>query len=423
VRVGFVHHTVTPNGYGASEVPAIIRGIYAYHVNANGWCDVGYNFLVDRFGRIWEGRYGGVAWAVIGGHTGGFNTESVGVAMIGTYTSSGPPSATWASVQRVLAWKLGGSYQNPLGRATLLSRCVTNCRYPPGTWVSFNAVSGHRDATLTSCPGNVAYGSIPAVRNAVAGLVGSFRTAIWQKWQRLGGESGRLGPANVVEHDVPGGRATRFVGGAIYWSPATPASPVYGTLLDRYVLFGGPASPLGYPISDEARTPQGGRVSFFQRGAIAWRADLGAFEVHGAIYQRWTVLRRDMGLLGYPVANEQAIPGGAMSRFEHGRIYWSAATNAHEVHGSILDRYLVEGGPSGALGFPTTDQFAVAGGARSDFQHGSIVWDDATGTAGVVMGPPPPPPPSSVPMPDPPPRPGSDTSGGAPTDPGRPRVP
>jgi uncharacterized protein with LGFP repeats len=422
VRVGFVHHTVTRNDYGPAEVPAIIRSIYAYHVNANGWCDVGYNFLVDRFGRIFEGRYGGAAWAVIGGHTGGFNTESFGVAMIGTYTSSGPPSATWASVQRVLAWKLGNSYRDPRGRATLQSRCPANCRYPPGTWVSFNAVSGHRDATLTACPGNVAYGSIPAVRNAVVGLVGSFRTVVWQKWQQLGGEAGRLGPPNVVEHDVPGGRATRFVGGAIYWSPATPASAVYGTMLDRYVLFGGPASPLGYPISDEARAPGGGRFNFFQRGAIFWRADLGAFEVHGTIYQRWSALRREVGLLGYPVANEQAMAGGAMSRFEHGRIYSSAASGAHEVHGPILDRYLADGGPAGALGFPTTDQYAVEGGARSDFQRGSIVWDEATATTSVIPPGSGGPPPSTQPPPaDPPPRPGSGEGGGRP--PGVPRVP
>ena len=90
IKIGFVHHTVSSNDYSAAEVPAMIRAFYAYHVEGNGWCDVGYNFLVDRFGRIWEGRYGGIDKAVIGSHTGGFNNDSFGVAMIGDFSAVTP---------------------------------------------------------------------------------------------------------------------------------------------------------------------------------------------------------------------------------------------------------------------------------------------------------------------------------------------
>ena len=69
VHAGFVHHTVNANNYTRDEVPGIIRSIYAYHTQSRGWSDIGYNFLVDRFGRIWEGRYGGVDRAVVGAHT------------------------------------------------------------------------------------------------------------------------------------------------------------------------------------------------------------------------------------------------------------------------------------------------------------------------------------------------------------------
>ena len=79
----FVHHTDTPNGYTLDDVPAILRSIQTYHVRSNGWNDIGYNFLVDAYGRIFEGRAGGIDRPVIGAHTGGFNTGSVGIAVLG----------------------------------------------------------------------------------------------------------------------------------------------------------------------------------------------------------------------------------------------------------------------------------------------------------------------------------------------------
>ena len=83
VHMVFVHHTDTPNGYAPGDVPAIIRSIYTYHVRSNGWNDIGYNFLVDAYGRVFEGRAGGIDRPVIGAQTQGFNTGSVGIAVIG----------------------------------------------------------------------------------------------------------------------------------------------------------------------------------------------------------------------------------------------------------------------------------------------------------------------------------------------------
>ena len=91
VHMVFIHHTDTPNGYAPDDVPAIIRSIYTYHVRSNGWNDIGYNFLVDAYGRIFEGRAGGIDKPVIGAHTGGFNTGSVGIAVIGNGSSRRSP--------------------------------------------------------------------------------------------------------------------------------------------------------------------------------------------------------------------------------------------------------------------------------------------------------------------------------------------
>jgi hypothetical protein len=177
VKVGFLHHTDTPNGYSRAEVPAIIRSIYRYHVEANGWCDVGYNFLVDRFGRIWEGRYGGVTRPVIGAQAGGLNVGSFGVAMIGDFSSVKPDRAMRRAVTRLFAWRLGIAYRDPTGSARLRADHFNGSRYRAGQHPLFRVVSGHRDADYTDCPGRFGYAALPAIRRAAraeigAGLVG-----------------------------------------------------------------------------------------------------------------------------------------------------------------------------------------------------------------------------------------------------------
>ena len=173
IKMGFVHHTDGTNGYTASQVPSIIRSIYAYHVNANGWCDVGYNFLVDRFGRVWEGRYGGIDRAVIGAHTGGFNTNSFAASMIGSFGSTTPPAAMLTGLEKLFAWKLGRYYRDPLGKTTMIAGSFSGSRYAKGSTVTFNVISGHRDADTTTCPGSAAYAKLGAIRNAVRDYIGA----------------------------------------------------------------------------------------------------------------------------------------------------------------------------------------------------------------------------------------------------------
>ncbi|MCU1672098.1 MAG: N-acetylmuramoyl-L-alanine amidase, family 2 [Frankiales bacterium] len=173
VKVGFVHHTDTANGYSMSEVPAMLRSIYAYHVKSNGWSDIGYNYLVDRFGRVWEGRYGGITKAVIGAHTGGFNTGSFGTSLLGTFTTEVPPPVMLTSLQQLFAWKLGAYYRDPIGKATLRSAGGGTSKYAAGTYHSFDVVSGHRDAGDTSCPGNATYARMPSIRTVIDDLVGT----------------------------------------------------------------------------------------------------------------------------------------------------------------------------------------------------------------------------------------------------------
>jgi uncharacterized protein with LGFP repeats len=166
VKAIFVHHTVSGNKYTCSQAPSLIRGIYRYHVKSIGWRDIGYNFLVDKCGNIYEGRAGGVTRAVKGAHTLGFNSNSAGVAVIGTFTRSRPTSAAVSAVARLAAWKLGLYGVNPKGKTTL--RSAGGGLYRKGKNVRLNAISGHRDGFLTDCPGGRLYKKLGSARTASA---------------------------------------------------------------------------------------------------------------------------------------------------------------------------------------------------------------------------------------------------------------
>lgn len=172
IKAGFVHHTAGTSDYTSADVPGIIRDIYAFHTKVNGWADIGYNFLVDRFGRLFEGRWGGVDKPVIGAHTGGFNTNTVGVAVLGDYEANPVPSAVVGAFGRILGWKLGMYGRDPYGRTTLTSGGGDINRFPVGEEVEFNVVSGHLDASRTLCPGKFLYPLLPQIRSEAATAMG-----------------------------------------------------------------------------------------------------------------------------------------------------------------------------------------------------------------------------------------------------------
>ena len=174
VKAAYVHHTVSLNGYSASRSASMVLGICLFHRNGNGWNDIGYGFLVDRFGRVFEGRGGGVTAPVVGAHAGGFNGESTGIAVLGNYTSAAPPRAAMSSLARLLAWKLSLHGVPALGRVSVTSVGGPAARWRAGTRVKVNRISGHRDVDFTSCPGAALYRRLPALRRRVARLQGGI---------------------------------------------------------------------------------------------------------------------------------------------------------------------------------------------------------------------------------------------------------
>ncbi len=166
VKVAFVHHTASGNGYRCAQAPSVIRGIYRYHVKSMGWRDIGYNFLVDKCGNIYEGRAGGVAKPVRGAHTLGFNTNSMGIAVLGTFGSRKPPAVAVDAIAGLTAWKLGLHGGNPRGKTYLKSGGGN--LYRKGKNVRLNVISGHRDGFATECPGRQLYRKLGKARTTAA---------------------------------------------------------------------------------------------------------------------------------------------------------------------------------------------------------------------------------------------------------------
>ncbi|MFI6653531.1 peptidoglycan recognition protein [Streptomyces sp. NPDC050529] len=170
VKAAFIHHSATGNNYKCSQAPSVLRGIYRYHVKSSGWRDIGYNFAVDKCGNIYEGRAGGVTKAVMGAHTLGFNTNTMGIAVLGTFTKSNPPAAAVNAVSKLTAWKLGLFGANPKGKVTLTSGGSN--KYKKGRKVKLNVISGHRDGFATECPGARLYKKLGTARTSSAKLQG-----------------------------------------------------------------------------------------------------------------------------------------------------------------------------------------------------------------------------------------------------------
>jgi hypothetical protein len=174
VELAFVHHTENPDGYSAGEVPAMLRSIFAFHRYTHGWNDIGYNFVIDRFGRIFEARAGGIDEPVIGAQAGGYNAYSTGIAILGTYSSQRISPAALAALERLLAWKLSLHGSPVEGHVTVrvTAEGAVYSRFPAHTPVSLPRVAGHRDADSTDCPGNALYLELPSLRRGAVRLAG-----------------------------------------------------------------------------------------------------------------------------------------------------------------------------------------------------------------------------------------------------------
>lgn len=230
---------------------------------------------------------------------------------------------------------------------------------------------------------------IPMAPSTILAPFEMARQAIDAKYAQLGGAAGFMGAAvSDIQSSTDGvGYYVQYQGGTIYYSPDSDAHEVHGAIRDRFALLGGEVGLLGYPVTDETGTPDGvGRYNHFQRGSVYWTPATGAHEVHGAIRDHYASLGWERSLLGYPLTDETGAPDGSgrYNHFQGGSLYWSPATGAFEVHGAIRDKWASLGWERSFLGYPTTDELPIdlgplGPGRISNFQNGSIAWTANTG--------------------------------------------
>lgn len=274
-QFAIIHHTVNTNTYSAEQADDLIRGIQAFHMDAQGWCDIAYNFIVDRFGRRYEARAGGFDRGVIGGHARGFNTGSIGVALLGDHSKASVSVAAASAVRDLLAWKF---YIHGIDSRTTIgyvSGCSTDggyqCKYPAGTLVNLPTVVVHGDVTFTGCPG-VARDIVPTLQvdvsdqvmrsspfNPISGWTPSTAAPKVLTLDRWGGVHPAGGAASVpAAFGWPGFDIARGIAGtptagyvvdgfgglAAYGSAPPQGSPVYwrGWDIVRSIASTGPAS-------------------------------------------------------------------------------------------------------------------------------------------------------------------------------------
>ncbi|CCQ14389.1 putative uncharacterized protein [Rhodococcus sp. AW25M09] len=326
-----VHHTAGSNDYSKSESAEIVRAIYAYHAQTLGWCDIGYNALVDKYGQIFEGRAGGLDKPVQGAHAGGFNENTVGVAMMGDYSTEDPSQETVDSVGKFLGWRLGNAGLDPKGTTTMTSEGTDFTFVGKGKSIDLPVIFGHRDVGNTECPGNAGYARLGEIREIAAANLG-------------GGE------APVETPDTTDTAPDTAVTDAAPSRPGTEASSTPGENIPALV------------------------------------AELQRLAATSPVAQKWLSSGGETGALGVPVSGLVQVSGGReKAQFANGEIITNMAGQAVAVIGKIFQQYLQQGGVDGVLGLPITDEFRVQEGFRTDFENGSLIFNELTGIVTTVI--------------------------------------
>jgi len=163
-----IHHTYEPTDPPSLESAyAALRHIQNLHMDDNGWCDIGYSYLVDWFGNVYEGSRGTIDRPITSAHTAGMNYEGVGIAMIGNYQVESPSAQTVAAAGRVAGWVLGW-YGFEADQDVQLTVGGSNNKWASGTRVTVPSLTAHRDLVTTECPGDSGYSVLPAIKAEAA---------------------------------------------------------------------------------------------------------------------------------------------------------------------------------------------------------------------------------------------------------------
>ncbi|MDO9378053.1 MAG: N-acetylmuramoyl-L-alanine amidase [Nocardioidaceae bacterium] len=330
-----LHHTAGSNNYTQAQSPAYVRAAHLYHTKTQKWCDIGYNFLVDKYGTIYEGRRGGITKMVRGAHSGttGANKYMVGVSMMGNYDTAALTSPLKTSVANLIAWRLSLFGTPAKGTMAMDGRTI-------------NRISGHRDVKATACPGRYGYAWLT--------------------------DTGSGGLRQMVAARMGGGG-----GGGTVTPPATSPrlSPTILTTYNKYAY----KKQVGTAKSGTKAAKAGYVYADFTNGRVYAKGSAG-YVIWGAIDRAHRAAKGTSGVMGVPTgsAAPTKVSGVWYANFAAGRIY-SRGTSAYLSYGAIDKRHRALKGVSGRLGYPTSSIYRTASGNyKADYRSGSITYNART---------------------------------------------
>lgn len=386
-----IHHTAGSNNYTPAQAAGIVRGIWDYHANTLGWCDIGYNALVDKYGNIYEGRKGGFTKAVQGAHAGGFNQNTWGISMMGNYTSVNPSQDTIDAVGQLAGWRAAVAGFDPTGYDTHVSEGTRYSKFPMGQSVTLPNIFAHRDVGNTTCPGDAGYARMDEIRRIAK-----------RNYDSLGGSAGGSN-SNPLPAE-PGGTGTGGTGSGgelgeaveavkalsnlssdnnvtSDTSKAIVAIGAVGTILALVITFLTKNDMLpenlknlsskqllpGLTLKDIPAL--GDKVANLSSGSNPERANA----IRNLSSVMGKVLGAATGVVAYAAGTDTAF-----QTFQNGIILDNPRTGTQALWGKIGDAWAAQGFDAGALGLPVNQEHPDGNLIRVDFENGYITYDPAT---------------------------------------------
>ncbi len=361
LAAGTVHHTAGSNDYSREGSASVMRGIYTYHARTLGWCDVGYNVLVDKYGQAFEGRAGGLSRNVQGAHAGGFNSNTWGISMMGDYSTVSPSDATIRKVGEILGWRLSLAGIDPKGSDTHYSEGTSYTKYSYGTSVRLPNIFAHRDVGLTSCPGNAGYAKMGQIRDIAAAYAKGGGGGTKPSTPAPGAGGGTATPPSTPPTGANGSSRPEVSTGSVQDAVATALRTVLsGGKLDAETL---------------TRILTGGKtLADLPLGAGSVQDALG-----GDLGQFAALASKLSGPLGKALSGVQKFGDVSLVKHENGALYSSPETGTHPVWGLIGDAWAAQGYEHGPLGLPVSSEATRGDGTVAQrFVGGTLVFDPAT---------------------------------------------
>jgi len=383
-----IHHTAGSNNYTPGQAAGIVRGIWNYHANTLGWCDIGYNALVDKYGNIYEGRKGGFTKAVQGAHAGGFNQNTWGISMMGNYTTVNPTQDTIDAVGQLAGWRAAVAGFDPTGYSTHTSEGTSYTKYPMGQSVRLPNIFAHRDVGNTTCPGDAGYARMDEIRRIakrnydyLGGSSNSSPLPAEPGGTGTGGtgSGGELGEAvdavKALSNLSSGNNVTSDT------SKAIVAIGAVGTILALVITFLAKNDMLPQELknlSSKQLLPGltlkdipalGDKVANLSSGSNPERANA----IRNLSSVMGKVLGAATGVVAYAAGTDTAF-----QTFQNGIILDNPRTGTQALWGKIGDAWAAQGFDAGALGLPVNQEHPDGNLIRVDFEHGSITYDPAT---------------------------------------------